>query len=43
MLTPFAISFFLQKLPDNVQMVLAPADALMEMEQLVHMADKAME
>ena len=34
---------FLQRLPDNVRMVLAPADALMELEQLAHMVDKVME
>ena len=39
----FLRQLFLQRLPANVQMVLAPADASMELEQLADMADKVME
>ena len=39
----FHHQLFLQRLSDNVHMVLAPAEAMKELKQLAHMADKVME
>ena len=39
----FLCLLFLQSLPTSMQMVLAPADVSMELEQLADMADKVME